>query len=85
MFAKVVKHSLVESDLKVADLARMINTSYANLSQKMKRDNFSEKEMQQIADALCLDLDIVLANNHEEEQAKRIKAYYDAFKRLKSD
>jgi hypothetical protein len=31
-----------------------------NLSQKMKRDNFSEKEMRQITDALGLDLEIVM-------------------------
>jgi uncharacterized protein YfkK (UPF0435 family) len=44
----------------VTDLARLIDTSSQNLSQKMKRDNFSEKEMRQIADALGLDLEIVM-------------------------
>ena len=52
MFANVVKHALVDKDLKVSDLARLLNTSYANIAQKMKRDNFSEKEMQEIAAAL---------------------------------
>lgn len=56
MFAKMIKHSLVEKDLKVSDLARAINTSSQNLSQKLKRDNFSEKEMLQIADALNMQL-----------------------------
>lgn len=56
MFAKIIKHSLVEKDLKVSDLARLLNTSYQNLDQKLKRDNFSEKEMLQIADALNLEL-----------------------------
>lgn len=60
MFTKIVKHSLVEKDLKVSDLARLLDTSYQNLDQKLKRDNFSEKEMQQIADALDLDLTISL-------------------------
>lgn len=56
MFAKIIKHSLVEKDLKVSDLARLLDTSYQNLDQKLKRDNFSEKEMLQIADALGLKL-----------------------------
>lgn len=60
MFTKIVKHSLVEKDLKVSDLARLLDTSYQNLDQKLKRDNFSEKEMQQIADALNMDLTISL-------------------------
>lgn len=60
MFAKLVKHSLVEKDLKVSDLARLLNTSYQNLDQKLKRDNFSEKEMLQISEVLGLDLKIVM-------------------------
>lgn len=56
MFAKIVKHTLVEKDLKVSDLARLLDTSYQNLDQKLKRDNFSEKEMRQIAEALNLEL-----------------------------
>ncbi len=62
MFTKLVKHQLVEKDLKVSDLARLLNTSYQNLDQKMKRDNFSEKEMSQIAEVLNLDLKILLEN-----------------------
>lgn len=56
MFSKMIKHSLVEKDLKVSDLARILDTSYQNLDQKLKRDNFSEKEMLQIADALNMKL-----------------------------
>lgn len=62
MFTKLVRHQLVEKDLKVSDLARLLNTSYQNLDQKMKRDNFSEKEMLQIANVLNLDLKILLEN-----------------------
>ena len=62
MFTKLIKHQLVEKDLKVSDLARLLNTSYQNLDQKMKRDNFSEKEMSQIADVLNLDWKILLEN-----------------------
>ncbi len=62
MFTKIIRHQLVEKDLKVSDLARLLNTSYQNLDQKLKRDNFSEKEMSQIADVLNLDLKILLEN-----------------------
>lgn len=60
MFTKLVKHSLVEKDLKVSDLARLLGTSYQNLDQKLKRDNFSEKEMTEIAEVLKLNLKIML-------------------------
>lgn len=60
MFAKIIKHALVEKNLKVSDLARLLGTSYQNIDQKIKRDNFSEKEMQKIADVLKLNLTISL-------------------------
>ncbi len=60
MFAKMIKHQLVDKDLKVSDLARLLNTSDQNISQKLKRDNFSEKEMFDIARALNLTLKITL-------------------------
>lgn len=60
MFAKIVKHQLVEKDMKVSDLARLLETSYQNIDQKLKRDNFSEKEMAQIAEKLGCTLEIDL-------------------------
>lgn len=62
MFSKLLKHTLVDQDINVSELAKRINTSPQNLSQKIKRDNFSEKEMQQIADALGVNLKILLEN-----------------------
>lgn len=62
MFSKLLKHTLVDQDINISELARLINTSPQNLSQKLKRDNFSEKEMVEIADALNLDLKIFLEN-----------------------
>ena len=56
--AKKIKHELVERDLKVSDLARRLGTSYANIAQKLKRDNFSESELREIAEALNCDLKI---------------------------
>lgn len=39
-------------NISEAELARKINTTPQNLNSKMKRDNFTEKDLQEIADAL---------------------------------
>lgn len=48
---KKIKILLVEADITQKELANRINTSPGNLSGKLKRDNFSEKELQEIARA----------------------------------
>lgn len=58
MQAKTIKHILIDNNLKIVDLAAKLGTSSQNLSQKLKRDNFSEKELQAIAAALGCDLEI---------------------------
>lgn len=60
MFSKIIQHALVDKGMKKSDLARTLNTSYQNLDQKIKRDNFSEREMLEIAEALNHDLKISL-------------------------
>lgn len=60
MFTKLLKIKLVENDMTAKDLAAKLGTTQQNISAKMKRDNFSEKEMRQIADALGCDLKIML-------------------------
>lgn len=60
MFTKSLRLTLVEKEMTAKELATKIGTTQQNLSAKMKRDNFSEKEMRQIADALGLDLEIVM-------------------------
>ena len=49
---------LVKRKITVTDLAKRLGISQSNLSNKLSRDNFSEKELQQIAEALNCDLDI---------------------------
>ncbi|MFW5651891.1 MAG: helix-turn-helix domain-containing protein [Acetivibrio ethanolgignens] len=49
---------LAYKEMNISSLADKLETSRPNLSQKFKRDNFSEKEMQEIADALNCDLKI---------------------------
>ena len=60
MFSKLLKIKLVEMDMTAKELALRLGTTQQNISAKMKRDNFSEKEMLQIAEVLNIDLDIEL-------------------------
>ena len=59
-FTKVLRLTVGENEMTAKELAVKIGTTQQNLSAKMKRDNFSEKEMRQIAEALGYDLEILL-------------------------
>lgn len=50
-----IKIALVKREMSAKQLAQILNTSPSNLYQKFKRDNFSEKELIEIADALNCD------------------------------
>ena len=49
------------------ELAERIGTSAQNLSNKMQRDNFSERELRQIAEALDCTLEISFVMNDSKE------------------
>lgn len=66
MFSKLLKIKLVEMDMTAKELASKLGTTQQNISAKMKRDNFSEKEMLQIAEVLGLDLKIMLERKKPE-------------------
>lgn len=66
MFSKLLKIKLVEMDMTAKELALRLGTTQQNISAKMKRDNFSENEMLQIAEALDLDLNIMLEQKKPE-------------------
>lgn len=55
---KKIRIMLVEKNLKIIDLADRLNTSQQNISAKLKRNNFSVKEMEEIAEALGYSLEI---------------------------
>ena len=50
-----IRIALVKRKISIKELAANLNTSQSNLSNKLKRDNFSEKELNQIADILNCD------------------------------
>lgn len=60
MFTKMLKMELLKKDMLAKDLSEKLGWSPSNLSGKMRRDNFSEKEMQEIAEALGMKLNISL-------------------------
>lgn len=50
--AKKIKMLMVEKDLTLSELAEKMGTSQPNISNKLKRDNFNEKELNHIAEVL---------------------------------
>lgn len=51
-----IKFAMIKRNMKTPQLAESLNTSTANLYQKFKRDNFSERELEEIGDILNCDL-----------------------------
>lgn len=51
-----VKIVLLKRKMTVTALAELLGTTRSNLSNKLSRDNLSEKELQEIAEALNCDL-----------------------------
>lgn len=58
---------LKRRNMKVSDLARILNTSQSNISGKLARDNFSEKEVREIAEALNCSYEAVFTLNDTNE------------------
>lgn len=53
-----IKIVLLKRKMTVTTLAEKLGTTRSNLSNKLSRDNFSEKELRDIAEALNCDLDM---------------------------
>lgn len=60
MFSRIVKISLMDKKINQKQLAEKLNTTRTNVNNKLVKDNFSEKDMQSIADALNCELVIKL-------------------------
>ena len=55
--AKKIRMLLIERNMKIKDLSEKLGYSGSNLSNKLKEDNFSEKELRRIAEILNCDYD----------------------------
>jgi len=60
--AKKIKMLLVERDMTMKDLSKLLNRAPTTMSDKMRRDNFSEKDLRQIAEVLNYDYDIIFTD-----------------------
>jgi DNA-binding Xre family transcriptional regulator len=58
MVSDKVRILLIKRKMTMSELADRIETTPQNLSNKLSRDNFTEKEMKAISDALACKLDI---------------------------
>lgn len=47
-----IKKALLEKDMQITDLAKLLNCTPENLYIKFKRDNWKEKDVQEIANVL---------------------------------
>lgn len=57
--ASKIRILLIERNMKIKDLAEMLGYSGNNLSNKLREDNFSEKELVKIAELLNCDFNAV--------------------------
>ena len=60
--AKKIKMLLIERDLTLTKLAKLLNKSPSTLSDKMKRDNFSEKDLREIAELINFDYEVIFTD-----------------------
>ena len=58
MMTEKIKIALIKRNKKATDLAKELGSSPTNLYNKFKRDNFSEKELMEIAEILNCNLKI---------------------------
>lgn len=67
--AKKIKMLLVEREMTLTELSKQLNRSLSTMSGKMARDNFSEKDLKEIADTLNFDYEAVFTDR---ETGKKI-------------
>lgn len=63
-----IKLILIRKNMTMKDLADTIGTSKQNLFGKFKKNNFSEKDLNQISEALNYDYEIVFINRDTGEK-----------------
>ena len=69
--SKKIKHLLIEKNITITQLAKLLDTTPQNLTNKLSRENFKEKNLQQIADVLNCKFEAKFII--EDEQSHKIK------------
>ena len=57
---KLIRHALISEEMTLSQLAEKVGMSQPNFSKKLKKNNFHEADMREIANALGYDLIIEL-------------------------
>ncbi|NLY87886.1 MAG: helix-turn-helix transcriptional regulator [Clostridiales bacterium] len=68
MVSDKIRILLIKRKMTMSELADKIETTPQNLSNKLSRDNFTEKEMQAIANVLACKLDVAFTLEETGEQ-----------------
>lgn len=55
---KEIRKILLDEDIEIKELARRLNTSQQNMSAKLKRNNFTTKDIEKILNVLGYELKI---------------------------
>ena len=55
---KEIRKILLDEDVEIKELARRLNTSQQNMSAKLKRNNFTTKDIEKILNVLGYELKI---------------------------
>ena len=66
--AEKIKIALIKRNMSLKDLAEKIGSTPSNLSNKIKRDNFPENELHEIAEALDCTFNVSFTLNDTKEQ-----------------
>lgn len=62
MYANTVRRKMEQQNMTISKLAKETGMTYHQLYQKLLRDQFTEKDMQKIANALNCKLTVKLTN-----------------------
>lgn len=63
-----IKIVMLKRKINIKELAEKLGTTGNNMTNKFKRDNFSENELKEIADALGCRLDIALIDKETNQR-----------------
>ena len=55
---KEIRKILLDEDIEIKELARRLNTSQQNISAKLKRNNFTTKDIEKILNVLGYEIKI---------------------------
>lgn len=66
--ANKIKHLLIDKNMDMKELAEKIGISSSNFYNKMKRDNFTEKDLRIIAEALRCDYEAYFVDKETGEK-----------------